>query len=391
MFDNIRGVITFEAVAAEPEAFLNDLKNSVFAVSELRYKDGRIRGNVYRSSFPGICALAEDKGVMISVSGKRGGIFKIRKYRFRTGIAIGFVLSLLMVFYLSNIVMAVEVYGNETLTDKQIESILSDCGIRIGAFLPNIDLREAERLIISSVDDIAWIGIRSSGCIVQAEVSEMEKPPEMVPIRTPCNIISSRDAQIVAIRNVHLGMLVPMLYDGVKKGDLLVSGTVEDGKGGVYFSHAMGEIIGQYNEKVSFSQPFSDEEIFYTERVKRKYLTFFGVKIPLFIGKNDFGQYEYDETTTYFRILNIELPVGTVLSEYHLYESDEVSYTPEKAKQILEDKIKLYEKNFYEGEDISIIDREVLISETDEGMTAIVKYTLESDIGVVQEIMAKGK
>lgn len=389
MFDNIRGVITFEAAAAEPEAFLNLLRKSIYSVSDLRYKGGRIFGNIYRADFPGIQKLAEENGVLISVSAKRGGIFTLRKYRFRTGIAIGLALSLALVFYLSNIVMAVEVYGNESLTDKQIISILKDNGIRIGAFLPAIDLRETERRIVSSVDDIAWIGIRSSGCIIQAEISEMDDPPEMISTRTPCNVVSARDAQIVEIRSVDMGMLVPMLYDGVKKGDILISGTVEDGKGGVYLSHAMGEIIGRYSEKVTFSQNYTDEVIEYTDNITRKYLSFFGLKIPLFVGRNNFGLYEYDESTSYFRILNIELPVGTVVSEYHLYETQEESYTPEKAQKILEEKIKLYERNFYEGEEISVIDREVYFSETDKGMTAAVKYTLESDIGVVQEIMAK--
>ena len=389
MFDNIRGIITFEAAAAEPEVFLNALRQSAYSVSDLRYKKGRISGNIYRSDFSGLQKLAENNGAAVSISGKRGGIFTIRKYRFRIGIAIGLILSVLMVFYLSNIVMSVEVYGNETLTDKQVISILKDHGIKIGAFIPAVDLREAERLIVSSVDNIAWIGIRSSGCIIQAEISEIDNPPEMVSTRTPCNIISSHDAQIVDIRNIHMGMLIPMLYDGVKKGDLLISGTVDNGKGGVYFAHAMGEIIGRYNEKITFSQAYSEEEFIYTDRIKRKSLSVFGLKIPLYVGRNNFEHYEYDENMTFFRLFNIELPIGTVLSEYHLYEIEDVSYTPEKAKQILENKIKLYEKNFYEGEDIFIIDKEVFFYETDDGMTASVKYTLESDIGIVQEIMAK--
>ena len=391
MFDNIRGVITFEAAAAEPEAFLNILKQSVYPVSELRYKGGRIFGNIYRNDFPGIQQLAEKNGVLISVSAKRGGIFTLRKYRFRTGIAIGIALALLLVFYLSNIVMSIEIYGNETITDKQMVSILKDNGIKIGAFLPGIDLRETERKIVSSIDDIAWIGIRSSGCIIQAEISEMEEPPEVISTRTPCNVVSSRDAQIVAIKSVDMGMLVPMLYDGVKKGEILISGTVEDGKGGVYLSHAMGEIIGRYSEKAAFSQNYTDEVIEYKDKITRKYLSFFGLKIPLFVGRNNFGQYEYDESTAYFRILNIQLPIGTVVSEYHPYEMSEEFYTPEKAQKILEEKIKLYERNFYEGEEISIIDKEVYFSETEEGMTATVKYTLESNIGEVQEIMAKAE
>ncbi len=389
MFDNIRGVITFEAVTDEPETFINALKSSSVQVSEIKYKKGRLYGKIYRNSFAQICDMAEKSGIPISIAEKRGSIFTIRKYRARYGISIGIILAFLMVAYLSNIVMSVEIYGNEMLTDKQIASLLNDCGIKIGAFIPNIDLRDAERQIVSSSDDIAWIGIRSSGCIIEAEVSETEPSPEMVSTRTPCNVISSQNAQIVDIKNVHMGMLIPMLYDGVQKGDLLISGTVDDGKGGVYFAHAMGEIIGRYNEKVTFSQPFVDEITNYSDKVTRKYLNLFGLRIPLFVGKNDFGQCEYDESISYFRILNIELPIGMIISEYHPYQTESILYSPEKARQILEDKIKMYEKNFYSGNDISIIDKEVFFSETDTQMTVTVKYTIEGDIGITQEIMAK--
>lgn len=389
MFDNMRGIVAFEAVAPETEVFINRIKESPVPVTGLRCKDGKLFGETYWTDFPLLRSIASENGVQISVCRKRGGIFTAKKYRRRSGILAGIILAAALAAYLSNTVLSIEIYGNENLTDKQIEAALNECGIRIGAFIPGIDLREAERRIVSSIDDIMWIGIRSSGCLIQAEVSEADKPPEMVAASSPCNVVSARDAQIVAIRNVHMGMLIPMLHDGVKKGDLLISGTVENGKGGVYYAHAMGEIIGRYSEKVNFSQPYSREVLRYKEKVTRKTLDFFGLKIPLYVGKNNWTQYEYDESITYLQIFNIKLPVGIVYSEYKLYETVAEEYSPDKARQLLEEKIKLYEANFYGEEDVEIIDREVFFAETGEGMSAAVKYTLEGDIGITREIMAK--
>lgn len=89
------------------------------------------------------------------------------------------------------------------------------------------------------------------------------------------------------------------------------------------------------------------------------------------------------------KIFNIQLPIGIVYSEYRLYDTETENISPEKAVQLLEEKISLCEKNFYSDEDMKIIGREVYFSETEEGMTAAVKYTLEGDIGVTREIMAK--
>lgn len=389
MFDNLRGIVTFEAVAPEPEVFLNKIRQSMSQVSGLRCRKGVVSGDIYRSDFEEIKRAAAETGAQISVSGKRGGIFTLRKYRFRAGIPVGLALAAAMIFYLSNIVLSVEVFGNESVTDSQINSMLADSGIKIGAFIPSIDFREAEREIVSSSGSISWIGIRSSGCMVQAEIGEMTVPPEMIPTASPCNIISARDAEIVDIKSLHMGMLIPMLHDGVKKGDILISGTVENGKGGVFFVHSMGEIIGRYSEKTVFSQPYRDEYVHYTDRITRSYLRLFGLNIPLYVGKNDFGQYEYDERMSYFSLLNIQLPAGIFSAEYRLYETRRTEYSPEAAQKLLEDRITLYEKNFYEGEDILIIGKEVQFSETEEGMTAAVKYTLEGNIGIEREIMAQ--
>lgn len=389
MFDNLRGIVTFEAVAPEREAFINSIKASGASVEDMRCKGEKLFGETYWADFPILRRVAAENGVQISVCRKRGGIFTAKKYRRRFGILAGVLLAAALVAYLSNTVLSIEIYGNERFTDKQIEAALNECGIHIGAFIPGIDLRAAEQKIVSSIDDIMWIGVRSSGCLIQAEVAEADKPPEMVPTNTPCNVVSARDAQIVAIRNVHMGMLIPMLHDGVKKGDVLISGTVENGKGGVYYAHAMGEIIGRYSEKVNFSQPYSREVLRYKEKITRKTLDLFGLKVPLYVGKNDFGQYEYDESVTYLQIFNIKLPVGIVYSEYKLYEEETEEYSPEKAKELLAEKIRLYEANFYGEEEVEIVDREVFFAENGEGMTATVKYTLEGDIGVTREIMAK--
>lgn len=389
MFDNLRGIITFEAVVSDIESFVNILKNSRVCVEDLHYSNGKVTGNIYKNDFEEIERISEKCNAQVSIYQKKGGVFIVQKYRRRVGIIAGLLLALFMIVYLSNTVMIIEIYGNETITDKQVISLLKDSGIHIGTFIPNINLREAERNIVYSSDEIAWIGIRSSGSIVQAEIREMDNPPEMIPTSVPCNIISSKDAQIVAIKNVHMGMLVTMLYEGVQKGDLLISGTFEDGKGGVYYTHSMGEIIGRYNEKVVFQQPYTDTKINYTEKLIRKKIRFFGLDIPLYSDKSVSGQYEYDENITYLKLFNMQLPIGIIYSEYNQYESETVSYVPEEAKAILEDKIKLYEHNFFDGEDIVIVDKEVMFMENNDKMTAVIKYTLEGNIGITQEIMAK--
>ena len=76
---------------------------------------------------------------------------------------------------------------------------------------------------------------------------------------TPCNIVASRDAQIKNVR-LYSGMLVPMVGDGVKKGDIIVSGVVDTKYGRSFYVHSIGEITGIYTEKMTFSKPLECEQ-----------------------------------------------------------------------------------------------------------------------------------
>lgn len=389
MFNNIKGIIKFEAIAPDTNYFINLLKKSCITANNIQYKNEKITGSIYRKDFIELKKLGEKCNAQISILEKRGAIFTVQKYKKRAGLLIGFLMSLFLVMYMSDLVMIIDIYGNTTITDKQILSLLNDNGIHIGTHISEINLRTAERKILSSSDKISWIGIRAKGSKLQVEINEMDNSPEIIPMNIPCNIVSSKDAQITEIRNVYSGMLVQMLNNGVKKGDLLISGVVENGKGGTYYSHSIGEIIGKYTEKIEFVQPYSDKEICFSDTITQKHLNFFGLKIPLSFIKNDFELYEYDEDITYLQLYDLQFPIGIIYSKYKPYTISEINYSPEQAKAILMDKINMYELNFLKKDDIKILNKEIEFKETEEGMCAATTFTLEGNIGVSKEIIIK--
>jgi similar to stage IV sporulation protein len=232
------------------------------------------------------------------------------------------------------------------------------------------------------------IGVRNTGCRVIVEVNERTKIPEMVSTTRPCNVVSTKDAQIVGLK-VYMGMLVPMLGDGVRKGDLLISGVVEGSHQNTYYVHAMGDIIGRYEEKVSFSQNMTDNIMVYDDEIIKKSISVFGFRIPLYINKSIDSEYEYAEQINNFKLLKLTLPVGIVISEYNPYTVESVSYTEEEAEELLNEKVKRYEQNFLSDDSVKIIDNKIQTSIKDNVMTITVTYTLEGNIGETQEILAK--
>ena len=81
--------------------------------------------------------------------------------------------------------------------------------------------------------------------------------------------------------------------------------------------------------------------------------------------------------------------MGIICSEYKPYTIDETEYNEEQAKLLLENKIANYEANFYDGEDLKIINKQLDYKNKQDGIEVSVIYTLEGDIGIEQEILAK--
>lgn len=386
---DMQGYASFRMIATDENQMLNRLRNSGFSVHNIHMEKGVICGEVHWYSLDELRELAAKNSAQLEIVRKRGLIFTALKYKKRLGLAVGALLSIALIYFFSNTVLRIEVYGNENISDKQIISVLKDYGITVGKYIPSLDLRRCEKRILTALDDFSWIGIRASGCRILVQVSERTEIPEMNAVSVPRNIISAKDAQIVDIKNVRMGMLVPMLYDGVKKGDLLISGTVDGKLDHDYYVHAMGEIIGRYDEKVAFTQKYCESVREYGESFERKSLYLFGLKIPLYLNKKVDSAYDYSEYLEFAEAFGLELPVGILHSEYKTYEVRENVYSPEEVKAILEEKSARYEKNFYDGEDIVIVDKKTTLYETEEGITAEITYTLEGDIGVPQLIMAK--
>ena len=128
------------------------------------------------------------------------------------------------------------------------------------------------------------MGIRRSGNRIVVDVDEMVEQPEMIKSNLPSNIISTKNAQIKSVK-VYNGSLNYIVGDGVRVGDVLISGIYTDSKGNILTVNAIGEIIGEYEEKMIFEQAYEEENEYLKGNFKKT--DFFTFKIPLNIGKID--------------------------------------------------------------------------------------------------------
>ena len=293
-----------------------------------------------------------------------------------------------MITVLSNTALDIEIYGCQNVSEERILTALRNSGIKVGAFIPNVNFRKAEREIAIAEDELSWIGIRNIGCRVLVEVSETVYPPESVPSNHPCNVVSERDAQVV-YAEVYNGELVPMLGEAVCKNDLLISGTCEGKYGNTRLVHASGKIIGRYTQKQVFTQPLTFVDRVEDETVNIRQLYIGGIRLPIWGGKAPVSDdMEITEAENPFRFMNLTLPMGIVVSEYRPYHPEQITVLPETAFMKIEDKINIFEQNFIRNDDVQIIDKEIQKNLTDTEAEIVVKYTLEGNIGCEREIFS---
>lgn len=386
MLGKVIGTACFKASGDNLYAFINAVRESNFACMSQRCRDGHFYGCIYMPDIKKLSSVADEYGVTLEFTQKKGMSFRLFRYRFRFGIIAGIVLLFSFVFYISNIVVSVEVNGNTDVTSEQIISALSDIGIYKGRLIADIDFHSCEQRLRLSIPKLAWTGIRHTGSRIVVDVSETTPPPEMIDEKVPCNIVADRDAQLLLIE-VYSGKKVRSEGSGVRKGDIIISGVVDDGGGHFLKKHAMGKVIGCYEENISFVQPFSaNGKIYADEDISKKYFEFFGHRMPLFIKPADCETFDYSETSNSFMLLGKRLPLGIVHTTYTPFEYTEQSYSVEEAEKLLQQKLALHEKNFYDLKGIEIKKRDISKKSGADKIEYEVKYELVGEIGTDYEI-----
>lgn len=384
LFDQITGYAEIRADSpdgTDKTAVLADRLAHNIKFKGLHTANGSLYVTVKKSDEKYVTELASSLGMTPEIISKHGIGYFVMRYSKRTGILIGAVISFLIILFLSNIVMSIEISGNKTLSDDEIMTMLSDSGITYGSFIPPINFRTAEKELLTSSDKIAWAAVRRSGFRVIVEISEAAAVPRVYSNDQPSNIVSMYDAQITSIR-VYSGMLMPMMGDTVRSGEILISGVVSKKFEGTYNVRAIGEIRGQYRKEISFTQPFEDVIQLAEEPFSNRYLKIFGKSFSLPGNEKVGGRYEFTRSTEYVDFLNLTLPIAVTTVDITPFAEENVTYTQAQAEEIIAKKISDYENNFLSGEDIDVIEKSVERSADENGVTVSVTYLLEGNIGI---------
>lgn len=384
MLKSIRGIIKLEITGFCYEKLINDISENNIPCFEIRSQNGHLYFEIYRKHLKKVREICNKYNLEINMLSKKGLIFKILKYNKRYGIIIGALLFVFISFFLSNIVLKIDIIGNEKVSDDEIISFLNRNNIDYWSFIPDIDMDNMGRKIYIAFDEISWATIRNSGGILIVDVREATEKPDMVPINQKCNVISDKNAQIVSIK-VYSGTPLVKEGDGIAKGNILISGIVTDKYGKSAAVRADGEIVARYTEEICFYQPLESVELTECGKIENRSLSVWKKRLSPRYDIPEDKLFTTENRINNFSFLNIKLPIGISTDTYYLYEYKEKLETPLSAEEKCMEKIKNYEEIFYS--DKIIVNKEIIKQNDSKGVKIKVIYTIDSKIGIKQNII----
>lgn len=208
-------------------------------------------------------------GIKTRVEQRVGFPFARMKFKFRVGLLIGGVLFVALLFTFSKFIWITTVSGNKEIPLSKITQVLNKNGVHKGVYAKGINIKATERKIIKDLPDIRWISINITGSNAEVEIKEKYKSPKLMNKKQPCNVKSSRDGVVVQA-NVKEGAKFVKKGSAVIKGQLLISGVMEDEAGGSRLVHADGEIFGRTNYEKTYKLPKSRTMSVPTDNIKER-------------------------------------------------------------------------------------------------------------------------
>lgn len=381
-----RGFLKIRASGGFNERFLNLASAAGVELWDIKAQNGVLFACTNVKTYPKLRRVAKQSGMRLCVAGRHGSPFLFQRLRERLGVVVGLVIFFAVVYTLSLFVWNVQITGNQAMTEEQVRTALTSLGLDSGVLKSSLNLPVLKREAMLNMPELSWITFQLKGSSVFVELRESKQAPDIVPQDTPCNIVASRDGQILRVQ-VEAGQSLVQPGDIVVEGDPLVSGISEDAFGETVLHHASGEIIAATTRVLTEKVPLHQTVLVPSgNMIQRQRFQLFGVEIPLSVSPAPQGEnYRREVWETPVTLFGAQLPAVLYTEKWEELTAEDVTYTQEEAAQIAEESLEKTISEQLEG--VTITKREKrLIVEND---TLIYQLTLycEENIGKEAEIL----
>lgn len=387
----LKGSVEIEAEGRFIERFLNIcMRREIFLSDVKRQNERRISARIGIEGFRQIRPIARKTKTRVRIKRKSGMPFLLHRYKSRKALIAGVAVFFAVLWYLSGHIVGIDISGNSRVSKDRIEAELKSFGVYRGASVSQIEEKSVQNLMMTRIDELAWIGVNIKGSRVFVEVKERLDTKQNFDADIPCNIVALRDGRISGLE-VASGQTTVKIGEFVEKGDLLVSGVMDSKVVGLRYEHSAGKVFAEtlYKKTGKYPLEFTEKRFTGNEKTRRS-ITVFGKKIPLYI--NDRPPFENSDRTLtresfYFfsdKIFNVD----TERETYKEYIPQKVSRTVEEAVSFGSEKL-LAELEKEIPQAAEILTRNVSYKELEDGQVEVTAEILCNEDIAMQSLIDK--
>lgn len=339
----LMGYIKFSFTNGFCEKFLNDCRKNDISLRNIKIKNNILIAEVSVKNYFYLHKIARKYNGKVQIIEKRGVPFLFSPLKNRFGLLFGVIFFMCFISSMGGCIWNINVICENKNIGVEVVDFLNKSGVKIGTRWNSFDKENMEFSVLSNFEDVSWIAINKFGSTAQIELNETIKTPNIKDNKTITNVKATKDG---IIENVTALSGYPSVKKGeaVTKGDLLISGVYDneiDEK--TYYTHANGTVIAKCEEKINLNISRQQVKKIYKNTKKYKTIYFFGLKIPLYIFKDN-SMSEKSVKETYWSLNSKRIPVGIIEENYKYFKVSSYTLTDDELEKLCKSEL-LKEKN----------------------------------------------
>lgn len=339
IWNYFRGYVVFKLEGLNLERTLNlAVENGIYFWDIRRIDYTTIEGKVGIGGYKELRTILKKTGCRSKIKFKIGYPFFVYRLKRKKIVAVGLVLSLILIIGFTSFIWDIEIAGNNNISKKDILESLGTFGVKSGTYKYNLDTSDIKDNLLIKHDKLAWVGVAIKGTKIRIEVVEKDEYPEKVHKDTPCNIVAKKNGIIekVVAKN---GDAMVKKGDIVKANQVLISGKIKREDGPTRFVHSFGEVHARtYYEKFQRMSIFKTKKIKTGRKFTKRIFKIGETSFTISKGKVPFDKYIVEvENKSLTKWRNIKIPVEIVIEQYFEVIEEKKKVPEEVIKKSLKD------------------------------------------------------
>lgn len=221
---SLRGCVVLRLEGPAPEKLINLASQRGIRLWRVHKVDP---GGLYVFTTPvgfrALRPLARRTGCHVELVRREGLPFLFQRLARRKLLALGGVLFLAALYFLSSFVWLIRVEGSESVPRQKILEVAARAGLKVGAPKWRLEAARIERALLAEIEELSWAGVVLQGAVARVRVVEKKLPPEEG--AAPAHLVARRAGLLTAVipwRGI------PLVREGdtVQEGQILISGIV---------------------------------------------------------------------------------------------------------------------------------------------------------------------